>query len=265
MSRFLFWSDLHTEFSTFTLPDVHDIDAVLLGGDTGVGDAHLDMLYTIWKTYQVPVVSIRGNHEFYNCIWQDQIEKDNIRLAQWHEAGIPIHVLDPGFIDIAGTRIIGATLWTDMMVMGEGGMAEAMVGRALNDYRIIGWREGQKVRKLTTKDTRIKHMEDKNFIFDTLDKPFDGPKLVMTHHIPTPLCVDKAYKGSLINAGFASDLTYQMMGSDADQWFYGHTHTSNDTELSRDDGKILRVRSNIRGYPHEWSGGTFDPNFVIET
>lgn len=268
MARLLYWSDLHTEFNTFTLPkpdDVGPIDAVLLGGDTAVGDAHLDTLFAVWETYGVPVLSIRGNHEYYKQVWEDMEERDAARLKVWHDTAIPIYVLDGDSIVIKDVRIIGATLWTDMRVMGDEGIfAIPKVERALNDYHQIRVRSGSMTRHITAKDTITKHVSDREAIFHHLAQPFEGKTLVMTHHIPTPLCIHPQYKDDVVTAGFASDLTDRIAETCVDVWTYGHTHKKTDDSITRDDGGTTRFVSNIRGYPHEYDPEQFSPTFVIE-
>lgn len=61
MSRFLIWSDLHTEFEDFTIPIPacrpgaspgaparEEIDAILLPGDLATRGRHVDLLLRIW-------------------------------------------------------------------------------------------------------------------------------------------------------------------------------------------------------------------------
>ena len=269
MTKFLYWSDLHLEFDRhekFELPELDEvIHGVLLGGDTHVGPSHLNFLERVWDKYQVPVVSIRGNHEYYNQIWQDLIAEDEERLQEFKRLGKEIHVLDPGMIVINGVRIVAATLWTDLMVNGNPLMNAIAVQKGLNDYRICKIRDDDKVRRLTPSDTQKKHFEDRNFIRETISKDFDGPTLVMTHHMPTQLLIDEKYTGSEFNAGFASDMTDMLFSSNVDVWTYGHTHDKNDITLDREDRGVIKLVSNIRGYPHEY--GTrekFVSNFTIE-
>jgi predicted phosphodiesterase len=269
MAKFLYWSDLHTEFADFDLPDITEkIDAVLLGGDTAVGRNHLNFLFKVWEKYAVPVISIRGNHEYYSQIWEELREQDAIRLDKWKDSGIPIHLLDKDTIIINGTRIIGTTLWTDMLVMGDHGVfAVKKVENSLNDYKTISMKEPLtgRVRTLKAQDTMIEHMLDKDYIFKELAKPFKGPTIVMTHHVPTERCIHPMYANDMITAGFASNLTEQMEKSSADIWLYGHTHQKSDTTLTREDGKPLHVMSNIRGYPHEMRTSQFVPKFILKT
>ena len=264
MARFLYWSDLHTEFEPFSPPPMTGIDAVLVGGDTGVGTQHLDMLEVFWETYKVPVLSIRGNHEYYRQIWEEYEAQEAARLTAFHDQNIPIHVLDGDMMVINGVRIIGATLWTDMRVMGDDGIfAIPKVEAALSDYHQIRTRGRNGLRHIKATDTITKHISDREKIFAHLETPFSGKTLVMTHHMPTPACVHPMYKTDPITAAFASDLTYRMTQYPIDVWTYGHTHQQSDTTIPRDDGGEIALVSNIRGYPHE-RVKTFDPTFVLE-
>ena len=103
-------SDLHTEFADFTPPDT-DADVVVLAGDVGVGTAGVEWAARRFRA--IPVLYVPGNHEYYD---HDLRNVDDLRAA----APDHIHVLDKEVLELGGVRFLGATLWTDFRLHGEG-------------------------------------------------------------------------------------------------------------------------------------------------
>lgn len=118
MARFLAWSDLHDElWGGFDLPDLSTpVDGVLIAGDTHTLGQHLEIPARAARKYNCPVVLIWGNHEPYGSIWSDLLEDEQRQLAVLRAEGLDIRVLHGAATEIAGVRIIGATLWTDLQL-----------------------------------------------------------------------------------------------------------------------------------------------------
>ena len=116
MAYFLVWSDLHDEFwGGFELPDLSaPVDGVLIAGDTHTLGRHLDIPAAAARKYDCPVALIWGNHEPYGSIWFELLANENRHLEALHSEGLDIRVLHGAATEIAGARIIGATLWTDL-------------------------------------------------------------------------------------------------------------------------------------------------------
>lgn len=180
MARFVFWSDLHMEFATFEPPHPDSfagpIDGVLLAGDTASGYdlAYLDFAELVSSRYQVPVAMVLGNHEFYGCEVGDLLARQAQRLEDLRNNGHQIHILDGNAVVIAGTRIVGATLWTDFELdpvapLNSRQIAEAM----MNDYRAIKIDDGG-IRPLQVTDTITFHRSEKNALLTELSQPFNG-------------------------------------------------------------------------------------------
>ncbi len=49
-------------------------------------------------------------------------------------------------------------------------------------------------------------------------------KVVITHHLPSPLCNAEEHNNSKINEAFCVDLTDFIEQSKVDYWVYGHNH-----------------------------------------
>jgi broad specificity phosphatase PhoE len=134
----------------------------------------------------------------------------------------------------------------------------------MNDFSQIRVQPGK---QFDTETWLELHWKDRKAILAELSKPFDGPTLVMTHHMPVramihPLRELGATERWMTNAGFASDMTWQLKDYDIDCWVCGHSH-DNRTATVEGLHKPFPIISNARGYPKE--GAKFKPSMVIET
>lgn len=265
MARFLVWSDLHDEFwKGFDLPDLSaPVDGVLITGDTHTEGRHLDIPAQAARKYQCPVVVIWGNHEPYGSIWSELLEDESRQLAVLRAEGLDIRVLHGATTEIAGVRIIGATLWTDLRLYpGLDHLARIMISAHMQDYRAI--RTASETR-FTLDDMLERHRQDKSAIPDALCKTHDGPTVVMSHHLPVRqlLHPGREIGGDAkrsMNAGFANDLWVEIRGFDIHIWICGHSHEARSWIGNGERGEI-RFVMNQRGYPGEEAG--FDPKLVI--
>lgn len=266
MARFLVWSDLHDEFwQGFDLPDLSaPVDGVLIGGDTHTRGRHLDIPAAAARKYGCPVVLIWGNHEAYGSVWSELLAEEARQLAALKAEGIDIRVLHGAVTELAGVRIIGATLWTDFALYpGLEAHARSVVPRMLNDYHAIRTAPGQ---RFTAADMLALHAEQKAAVFNALAQPYPGPTVVMTHHLPVRQLVHPAREigrdqDRALSAGFASDLWAEIKADDIHSWIWGHSHEGEAWTGAGDHGPI-RFLTNQRGYQGE--GTSFDPTFLLE-
>ena len=128
--------------------------------------------------------------------------------------------------------------------------------RLVSDYKQIG--ASELGRRLQTEDTRALHLASRAWLAEHLERPHDGPTVVITHHAPIVRSAPASPLLAAIGGAFASDLTELMDGTAVDLWVFGHIHRMVDTEVNG-----TRVFSNQRGYPHEPVAG-FDPGMVVE-
>lgn len=268
MAKFLVWADLHDEFWN-ALPEiprsVGDIDALLIAGDISTGGRHVDLALLLWDQLRRPVVMVRGNHEFYGARMDEVIAAEGYRVAELNALGADIRVLDGDVTEVAGTRIIGATLWTDLRLFpGETAATRAAVQSTLNDFGRIQVAAGRRF----DPDAWLElHARDRDAIFRHLTTPFDGPTVVMSHYMPIAEMIDPARNARsrgerLANAGFASDLSHMIREHDIACWISGHSHDNMRACLEGAYGPI-EFLGNSRGYPQE--GTTFDPGLVLQT
>ena len=266
MARFLVWSDLHNEFwQDFDLPDLSaPVDGVLIGGDTHTRGRHLDIPAAAARKYGCPVVLIWGNHEAYGSIWADLLAVEARQLAALKAEGLDIRVLHGAVTELAGARIIGATLWTDFRLYPElEALARTVVPRMLNDYHDIRTAPG---RRFTGADMLAVHAEQKATVFAALAEPYPGPTIVITHHLPVHQLIHPAREigrdqDRALSAGFANDLWQEIKTHNIHCWIWGHSHEG-DAWTGQGDHGPIRFLTNQRGYPGE--GTSFDPTFVLE-
>lgn len=240
-------SDLHTEFSDFDPPDT-DADVVVLAGDIGVGTDGIE--WAARRYSEVPVIYVPGNHEFYG---HDVRDTDLLTVAE----PASIRVLSDDALEIDGVRFLGSTLWTDFKFYGE---AEAWFARQtakalLEDFASI--RNGN--RTFTPEDSVDLHRVSVMWLVNELEKGFDGPTVVVTHHLPAAPSIASKYRNDPLNPAFASRLEGIIEKYQPELWVHGHTHVPCDYEIFG-----TRVVCNPRGYPSESSSEGFSPGLVVE-
>lgn len=266
MARFLVWSDLHDEFwGGFDLPDLSaPVDGVLIAGDTHTRGRHLEIPARAARKYDCPVVVIWGNHEPYGSVLSELLAEEERQLAELRAESLDIRVLHGAATEIAGVRIIGATLWTDLRLYPEfGDLARIMVSAYMQDYRAIRFAPDT---CFTVDDMLDRHAQDKAAILAALRSPHSGPTVVMTHHLPlreliAPWRTIGGHEKRAMNNGFACDLWDEIRGFDIHTWIWGHSHEGESLAVEGDHGPI-RFVTNQRGYPGEEV--EFDPASVLE-
>jgi hypothetical protein len=256
--RIAILSDLHLEFEPFEVPPpLRQAEVVILAGDIHNGVKALQ-----WARRNFPdqaIVQIAGNHEFFGACWQSLL-MDMRRTA----SELDINFLENDSVVVDGVEFLGATLWTDFELFSRPGRplrmtaeaAKALMQRRLIDYSLIRWQDPDEQapeRILTPDDTAALHRHSRLWLSDRLANPFDGPRVVVSHHLPSWHSVAPAFLSAATNAGFGSDLD-ELFGPMA-LWVHGHTHHSFDYRVG-----ATRILANPRGYPMK-SGGFENPLF----
>jgi hypothetical protein len=245
-------SDLHVDIQhngDFEIPEI-DRDVLIVAGDVCQPASYA----LRWLRDQVPVgriIYVPGNHDFYSdgspkappdmkVTWEGERE-NAARLAQ----DLGIDLLDDAVSEIAGTRVVGATLWTDfshrpgLMPIGEA-IREAEGRDGMTDYRTIKTGRGRSKDRLRARQTIEAHMRSRAFLESALATPFDGPTVVVTHHAPLPSSEFRS-----LEFCYRTDLRKMMSGDQAPElWIHGHTHGN--TDLLVGDTRVI---CNPRGYP----------------
>jgi len=239
-------SDLHTEFADFSPPET-DADAVILAGDIGVGLGGIE-----WAARQfpkAPVIYVPGNHEYYG---------HDIGLTNQLKAAAPadIHILNNDTLVLEGIRFLGCTLWTDFNLHGEGDawFARRRAKRLIEDFASI--RNGG--RQFTPEYSVELHEASKAWLVGELKSEFNGPTVVVTHHLPASTSVAKRYANDSLNPAFASRLEDVIEKYRPKLWVHGHTHVPCDYELFD-----TRIICNPGGYPGENRRSDFRGDLVV--
>jgi calcineurin-like phosphoesterase family protein len=166
--------------------------------------------------------------------------------------------LDNNEAIIDGVRFLGSTLWTDFKLFGELKRFECLTeARWLNDFRLINTGNGD---VFSPRDSADLFEQSVEWLTRSLDKPFEGKTVVISHHLPSFVSVAERYKNDLLSACFSSNLDH-LFGK-MDLWIHGHTHDSCDYVKNG-----TRVVCNPRGYcryPGTQENLQFNPKLVVE-
>jgi predicted phosphodiesterase len=263
-------SDLHLEGSNYKFP-FPEADVCILAGDICVASRmnqdHIRNFFqrvstSFERSYYVP-----GNHEYYHSLYgprhdSDYTEKhlnsfvgDRIIKRHLEEWGIDNIIFMNCGTDIHnGVKFIGGTLWTDYF--GNNPLEKLKAIQCMADFSLISG--------FTPDRAYEEHMLTRAHIKEEIGRPFDGPKVIITHHGPTLKSIHPRYRLSpedYLNASFTSDCSelFHDIESPAELWVHGHTHEA----LNYMYGNT-RVVVNPRGYRGEIQADPFNPNLVVE-
>lgn len=281
MTRILLQSDLHQEFTrdqrygrdrrTQFDPAEHpvDFDVAVFAGDIDVPLTR-SIEWIAERFPGVPVICVAGNHDFFNhstdpehMYTMDEMIERGRDLAAKHG----IHLLQDSAVEVDGVRFLGGTLWTDFMTVGSGSAvrrsALAAGRHGMNDYkRIKRWstKSPGKRKRLRPLDTIKAHRATRSFIESELQRSFDGPTIVVTHHAPHPGSLGSR-KGDDLAFCYASNLSTILESENApDCWMHGHLHGHIDYTAGN-----TRIVANARGYVFANDVPGFAPGFVVDT
>nr|WP_236012890.1 metallophosphoesterase [Methylobacterium ajmalii] len=267
------FSDLHTDATPWTPPEGLACDLAICAGDVADGLTKRSIPWL--REHVVPrareVVYVPGNHDFWRTRYPDEI-------AAAREASIiaGIRMLDCGqSFNFEGTKIIGATLWTDYRITGHLAMARSIAGdrqAGMRDHRLIQTRDARGVpapfRPAAAEEL---HRQHRARVERALAEPWDGTRVVVSHHAPHARSLLHGEVREMIDAAYGSDLSSILERPHApDLWVHGHIHASRDYQIGR-----TRVIANPRGHDtsHRKRDGTwvselenpsFDPALILE-
>ena len=246
-------SDLHLEYFADgrPLPDI-DADVVILAGDI-----HRQCEGLAWARTRFPyqtILFVAGNHEFYGTclpLTREALAQEAKRHA--------IELLDNRAITLDGVRFYGTTLWTDFALYADDptknpAHTKNKALRYMPDFKIVQTSPGV---TFTPKASQQLHQEAITWLESALTEPFNGPKVVISHHAPLQACIPDQYLGDALSPAFASHLP-QLMGK-MGLWIHGHVHEPVDVIYQG-----TRVLANPGGYPGEFEPSRFKPDLVIE-
>lgn len=236
MARIHVVSDFHLEFVGLDLEHHQpDCDVVVVAGDVYPGPEGIGWLAS---KFSKPVIYIAGNHEYYvenKCMEIVHAEIVNAEKNHQH-----VNFIQNEVIVLNGIRYIGATLWTDFNLYGTGPISEFYALEGMNDFYCITWGGGY---PLNPNKVKEEFRTSLNFIVEELEKSFNGPTVVVTHHLPSELSVAPQYVGSPLNPCFGSNLNQLIEHFQPDLWIHGHTHANCDYTIGK-----TRILCNPFGY-----------------
>ena len=245
-------SDLHLGLAPCELPDT-GADLIILAGDIHRPAQALQWARALGR----PAIYVAGNHEYYgsSIAATDRLLRESSRDSL-------VTVLDCGEKRIGTVRILGATLWSDFRIVGDGPAREQAMEQATafsRDFsRISVDEKGQEV--FTPRHCAALFEQHARWLESRLAEPFDGETVVVTHFAPSAGSIAPRFAGSPLNACFVSDLESLVERSGAALWIHGHTHDSFDYPLGK-----TRVLANPRGYVREGvaENAAFDPGLTL--
>lgn len=267
MLSFRLLSDLHQEFSNFTLPllETDKDDVLVLAGDIGVvNNKETFAVVKSWIPRFKHTIMILGNHEFYHSSLIRALTKQKEIFQTEIDSG-KLSLVNNEVIRVEDVSFVCGTLWTDFNKGNP--LAMEVIRTGLNDYKCIrtGNYENPYIKRITPHDIRNEHIITKNFIFNTIaeEKAAGQYVVVVSHHAPCELSIDRARYGTdPINFAYASDLSNEILDTEPNIWVHGHCHTSFDYMVGN-----TRIVVNPRGYAYPQAAPEnrgFDPTLRIE-
>jgi predicted phosphodiesterase len=221
-----------------SLPIEKDLDFLVVAGDLVVpgyqGSQLIGKIFETLSEMARHIIYVTGNHEYYHGSkgWTEQ------KLTEGMARCSNIHWLNNEEITLDGVHFVGGSMWYPT---GDG--LNEIYSREMSDtFQIQGfdWAERE------------------NLIFNTVVNSLARPDtVVITHHLPHPLCTPAIFKNSHLNRYFVSDQTHTIMTRKPKLWLFGHTHAECDIVIGD-----TRCLCNPYGYPSERAGRPYHPVVV---
>lgn len=247
-----FYSDLHFELGRHEWKPrpAADVDVLVVAGDVFEGDIARGIRWTAEVAEGRPSVFVPGNHEFWGCALEEQIERGLEAAALYG-----VTMLDgQGWVDIGGCLFAGGTLWTDRSLNVPFG--QRILGRELGEP--IDVRGPGIDRRAKPADGLRWHRRMVTALEKALGEASDGrPRVVATHHAPSARSLFPGRETDPSGAFAASDLEH-LLAAGADLWIHGHVHHS--VDLVGAGG--TRIVCNPFGY--HGSNAAFDERKAVE-
>jgi hypothetical protein len=250
-------SDLHLEFfkgidfATLLKPVA---PILVLAGDIGPAGAQNTRDFLSWCSERWRhVIWVFGNHEYYIMYSQKRwkfLEPEKVRTMAEREAAarvwlaaLPnVHFLQGETVDLEGIRFFGATLWTH--VSDE---VHAEYGDKIADFRAIIAERSEAGEALALRNPFRNRLHEEHLaaLRKALATPFDGPLVVVTHHLPVGLVAPAIYHGEPTNPYYSNELWPELKSGRVNAWICGHSHGRTIME------KPCLCVLNARGYPKQ--------------
>jgi predicted MPP superfamily phosphohydrolase len=213
-------SDIHLEFlhieevKSRARKIIPSASIIVLAGDIGNPfgkNNHYELFIEEMSKKFEKVFIISGNHEYYHNNINNVEEKIKMITSKYNN----VTYLQNSYEDYNNVRWIGSTLWSQL----------DNPTKFINDVSTIHNMTVDRYNMLHT--TAVKSIQE-NIKFSELQC------IVITHHMPSYQLIDMKYYDENYNMWFASHLD-NMMKEYQNKilgWFYGHTHTVNNTIIN---------------------------------
>jgi hypothetical protein len=107
---------------------------------------------------------------------------------------------------------------------------------------------------LTAHSFNQAHQEAIVFLKNAVNANNNHKRIIVSHHVPTALCMVEEFKNSRINGAFVTELYDFIYENRIDYWIYGHSHR-NMPEIDINGTKML---CNQLGYVQYGENKTFN-------
>ena len=182
------------------------------------------------------VIFTPGNHCYYGTSVA-RVETNLHSMENWFPN---LHILRHCEVHvIQGRRFLGGTLWFRHDPMNP------IYADLLNDFSLI---KGFVPWVYAENETTIRGLENN----------LKEGDIIVTHHLPSDICVAEQYRGDNTNRFFVCDLSNLIIDRKPDLWICGHSHIPVDTILGN-----TRIYSNPFGYLSERDNPNFDKRLYI--
>jgi hypothetical protein len=223
---------------------------LILAGDIGYGEGR-DNFFAALQASPVfsHVVYILGNHEYYT---RSRTLREVLAYARSLQTKFPkLRVLENEILtsaeipELGSSRILGSTLWSPITT------SDATM---MNDFNFIHTECSATYRKklLTPAEYRQMHVVSVAW----LDANIQPGDIVVTHHLPSTMCINKEKFGTSLQSAYASDLDDLISRTRPAHWVFGHSHNSGTWTIAD-----THLHTNCLGYQSEHT--QFDMSRVI--
>lgn len=253
-------SDVHFEFHKNQPDWVPEIargcDVIVLAGDISVGSKTLEAVERINRAHpESTIVWVAGNHEFYRCDVDSQINK----FVEANMSCDRMHYLENSKVEIKGMTFLGCTLWTGFDGLGEADLPYAMraTQEAISDFTLI--QNGIAQAPFTPEDATERYWKSRAWLKRELSQLDATRTVVVTHFPPCREARNVYFEESLLSAYFQANCRDLIEKYQPAVWCYGHNHYSDGFRIGK-----TQVISNQLGYPGERFDTRYDPDKIIE-
>lgn len=246
-------SDLHLEFEANSgylckKPIVPTGDILLLAGNIGIlGEEYMKYPFWDWAAEHFrQTLVVPGNHEFYR-----NEDLASFRTGTIREIRPNIKLCYNSVVTIDDVDFFLTTLWAHIRTEDA-----FYIRRAMSDFHYIKY-DGE---RLEPGQFNKEHQMTLQFLGSALKSSVSTKRVVVSHHVPTELCMSPEFKGSTFNGAFVAELYDFIYDNHIDYWIYGHSHRN----MPEADINGTKVICNQLGYIEDNEQKSFNPSICFD-